>query len=508
MWLGVILVGVVATNLFNINVWFKFFILGLCAALALRLLVLCAVSFSNVAKITVFAFLQPVLYTIVVVYTAFAVNALSLDLSLLTFFLLSIVVTVTSVFAYVFSIDRVGVGIIGVGSFSVLKAFMATWTEDYNVPFEHLLERFSQERTVQLAALSFRNTQGLVKANMIVPAVHPGPFKNIGSSALPYAIQNTLENKLGQGVVLVPHGLSGHDLDLATQTQNQHVLERVTELCRVSNFGAVATPFLRVKRNGASVGCQVFNGCALVSLTLAPETMEDLPPELNAIIVEAAKKNGFSTAIAVDAHNSIQGPFKVDEAINPLKEAALISLEKASKHKPTRFQVGTARVVPTEFTLREGMGPGGIAALVVRVSDQTTAYITIDGNNMISGLREKILTALSDMGVAEGEVFTTDTHEVNAVVLNARGYHPVGEAMDQERLISYVKQVAADALANLEPAEVACGMETVSGVNVIGEKQIEAMCLLLDKSIKRAKKLAVSIFPIIGIVLVTLLLFI
>lgn len=508
IWVGLVLVGVVISRLLYTDVWFRFFILGFCVASALRLLVLSGVSFSSTGKIAFFAFLQPILYTVTVVYTTSAVNVLNLGISSLAFFLISVAVTVTAVSVYVVSINHVGVGIIGVGSFSVLKAFMATWAENQNAPFERLFERFSQERNVQLAVLSFRNAKGIIKANVIVPAVHPGPFKRIGSSALPYAIQSAVENKQYRCIVMVPHGLSGHDLDLAAQSQNQLVLERVLTLSDVSDFGKGATQFLRVKRNGASVGCQVFNGCALVSLTLAPETMEDLPPELNALIIEAAMKNGFSTAIAVDAHNSIDGPFRIDEAIKPLKEAALISLEETSKLRTKNLEVGAARIVPPEFSLQEGMGPGGVAALVVRVDHQTTAYITIDGNNMIKGLREKILEALSKIGVDEGEVFTTDTHEVNAVVLNPRGYHPVGEAMNQERLIEYVKQAAINALANLEPVEVAWGTDTVSRVKVIGEKQIEAMSILLDKSIKRAKNLAVTLFPIAGAILAALLLFI
>ena len=96
------------------------------------------------------------------------------------------------------------------------------------------------------------------------------------------------------------------------------MLERTLKLTEVSGFGADATPFSYIKRNGASVGCQVFNGCALLTLTLAPETMEDLPPELNRVIINAARKGRLSTAIAIDAHNSINGPFKVDEAVKPL----------------------------------------------------------------------------------------------------------------------------------------------------------------------------------------------
>jgi len=506
LWFVFIFVGVTLSQFYN-DVWFKFFLLGFCVSLALRLLVFSAVSLAGVGKATLFSFLLPVLHTIPVVYVASAVNVFSLDAYLLFFFFLTVVATIATMLVFIFSINRVGMEILGVDSFAVLKAFMANWTEDQTAPFEHLFERFSQERDIQLSALAFRNLKGVVKAMMVVPTFHPGPFKNVGSSALPYMIQNVLENKLQHCCVSVPHGLSGHDLDLATQSQNQLVIEKALRLSEISNFGTSATPFIRIRRNGTSVGCQVFNDCTFVTLTLAPETMEDLPPELNASIIEAAKENGFATAMGVDAHNSIQGSFDIDEAIEPLREAALTILERASKLHPVNFQVGVARVKPKEFGLEEGMGQGGITALVIRTGDQTIAYITIDGNNMISGLRERILSALSEIGINDGEVFTTDTHAVNAVVLNARGYHPVGEAMDQKALINYVKQATTDALAHLESAEVAWHTETVSGVKVIGERQIEAMCMLLDKAVKRAKKLTVSLFPILGVILVTLLLF-
>ncbi len=504
-WVGLTIAGVLANWLVP-EIWFKFVILGFCAALALRLLVFLAVSFASLAKIVVFAGLQPALYMVSVAYTASTAGTFNLDLALLVFFILSTFVTVTAVYCYLYSIDRVGLAVMGVRSFSVLKAFMANWTADLNAPFERLFERFSQESEIQLSALSFRNNRG-AKAIMIVPAFHPGPYKNVGSSALPYLIQKAAEDKCKDCIVMVPHGLSGHNLDLATQAENQLVLERTLRLTEnLSRFGVDATPFLHIRRNGTTVGCQVFNGCALVALTLAPETMEDLPPELNHLIIDAAKKGRLATAIAIDAHNSINGPFRIDEVIKPLQDAALTSLEKACKLEAVEFQVGVAQVMPTEFGLKEGMGPGGIGVLVVKTGDQTTAYVTIDGNNMIMGLREKILSALAETGISGGEVFTTDTHMVNAVVLNARGYHPVGEAMDHEILIRYVKQAAISAMENLEPGEVAWATDTVSNVKVIGEQQIAAMSTLLDKSMKRARNLAVLIFPLASAVLAALLL--
>jgi len=499
-WLVFILLGALVTEF-----WFKLFLLGFCVVLALRLLVLWAVSFAGVGKVSIYAVLLPVVCAVPVAFTASLMGEKVLDVSVAFFFSSALVVTLSAVFLFVYSVNRVGVRILGVGSFSMLRAFLANWNEDLNEPLERFFERFGVERDIKVSALAFR-ANGKIKALMVIPAFHPGPFKNVGSSNLPHTIQTALENKLPRCVVAVPHGLSGHDLDLASQAQNQLVLKSAEKMMDFSGFGSVASPSVRIKRNGASVSCQIFSKCALVTLTLAPETMEDLPQDLDPIILSEAKKHGLTTAICVDAHNSIQGPFNVNAAINPLKEAVAMCLEKVASYDSESFEVGVAKVVPKEFDLQEGMGPGGMVVTAIKTGNQTTAYVTIDGNNMISGLREKILSALSEVGVDEGEVFTTDTHAVNAVVLNARGYHPIGEAIDQEALINYIKQAATNALANLEPAEASWRTENVSKVRVIGERQVEAMCMLTDKAIQRGKRLAISIFPLAGVVLVALLL--
>jgi putative membrane protein len=504
LWLCFIVLGVL-TNVFLYGYWLKLFLVGFCVVLALRLLVLSAVSFAGVGKIFFYSVLLPALYAIpVAVYGYYAVGSNFFDASTVFFFSSSLVIIVGATVLFLYAVNRVGVALLGVGSFSVLKAFLVNWTEDLNEPFEQFFERFGLEHDIKISALAFK-TNNRIKSILVVPAFHPGPFKNVGSSNLPYAIQTTLENKLPECVIAVPHGMSGHDLDLASQAQNHLVLGAVQKLTEFSDYGSVATPFVRVKRNGASVGCQIFHNCAFVMLTLAPETMEDLPPDLDSLIVTTARGLNLAAAISVDAHNSIQGPFNIDKAIDPLKEAAAACLKKASQQKLASLEVGVAKVTPKEFGLPEGMGPGGIVVTVTKVAGQKIAYVTIDGNNMISGLREKILSALSEAGIDDGEVFTTDTHAVNAVVLDARGYHPVGEAMDHETLIKHIKHAATQALAHLEPADVSWHMDKVSKVKVIGEKQIEAMCTLVDKAVQTAKRSAVSIFPLAAIILGALL---
>jgi predicted neutral ceramidase superfamily lipid hydrolase len=505
VWLFLTTIGAVV-NFFYSGVWFKFFVFGFCAALALRILVFSAISFAGVAAIAFRAVSLPILFTIPVVYSTITGNHLSIGASLTVFFFLSGIVTAVAAVLYVVSLNRVGKGIVGVSSFSVLKAFMLDWAEGENSQFEKLFEKSSKECDIQVSVLSFRGSDKKIKGMLVVPTFHPGPFKNVGSSALPYAIQTALEGRVENSVIAVPHGLSGHDMDLATQAQNRLVLDQVLSFGNISDFGNLASTFERVECEGASVGCQIFNGCVLVTLTLAPKTMEDIPPELNTFIVEAAQKEGFSNAISIDAHNSIKEPFEIEKAIKPLQEAAAACIKKASTRKPSLFQFGTARVTPKEFTLDDGMGPGGITATVVKVDNQIAAYVTIDGNNMVSGLREQILTSILELGVTTGEVFTTDTHAVNAIVLNQLGYHPIGEAMDHEILLRHVKLAVSAALKNLQPAEVAWHTETVEKVKVIGERQIQDLCMLLDVALKKARNLALSVFPIAGVILAALFL--
>ncbi len=488
----------------NFALWSRLFLLGLCAILILRLLIFSAISFASSGKIIFYSMLQPALYAIPMVFMS-GIRGHVTASSTLLLSASSLIVSLLAVFCFMFFLNRIGMKILGVKSLSVLKVFLANWTEDLNEPLENLLEKLSVERSIKLSAIMFRAKEK-VKAAIAVPAFHPGPFKNVGSSALPYLVQKELENKL-KCIVSVPHGLSGHDLDLASQAQNQKIIENASEMVDISNFDSRATPLVRVQRNRAHASCQIFGECALLTLTLAPQTMEDLPRDLESFITEEAKKRGLSMATTIDAHNSIEGPFHIERAISPLRDAAVASLETALKSQKSSLRVGAAKIVPTDFSLKDGMGPGGICAIAVKVKDQLIAYITIDGNNMVSGLRERILQRLNEIGFSDGEVLTTDTHAVNGIVLTPRGYHPLGEAIDQGRLIKHVEQAAINAKNNLEPAEAAWCTKVTPNVRVIGEKQVEMLCMLAEKAFIRAKRLTAIIFPLVCLIWTALLIF-
>ncbi len=504
IWFGILIFGSLISALLGApELWISFFFLGFSGALILRLLVLSITSFAGFGKTLFSSLLQPTLVAIPLFFMISTIGYTA-EMQILVLALTSVSVSLLSVFAFKYFMDRVGTGTLGIASSVLFKAFLANWTEDLIAPMETFFEKLGNKQDVKVSLLTFRAGEK-IKAVIVVPALHPGPFKNLGSSLLPSLIQTTIQNRF-DCVVSAPHGLVGHELDVSTQSENQRVVQSILGFVGSPSTYSKATPMVRTESDDAKASCQIFGDCAFLTLTTAPKTIEDLPPELDSLIVNEAEKLGLSV-LAIDAHNSMGGSFDRDSAVKSFSEASVDCLEKALKTKNSRFKVGAATVVPREFTVHDGMGPGGISVIVVEVDDQKVAYVTIDGNNMVSGLRDKILSALKELGIDDGEVLTTDTHSVCGMIRSERGYNLVGEAIDHLKLISYIKEATIHALGNMESVEASWRTEVIPNVKVIGEQQITELTVLADKTTQRAKRLAVSLFPAAAVSLVLLLLF-
>lgn len=382
---------------------------------------------------------------------------------------------------------------------------MLNWVADLNAPFEVFLEKLSEEHDIEVSIIKFDCSKP--KVFIVIPSVHPGPFKNVGSSLFPSMLKKALEQKFG-GVACVPLGLLGHELDVASQGQVQRIIASALDLADFKANEVKATPFVKVSNGLATACCQIFGKTALISFSLAPKTTEDFPKELGDAVQKEAEKLGLESCIAINAHNSIDGVENMQTALDALKRVATVCLKEAVSARSVPFKVGAATVMPKEFSLKDGMGPGGITVLAVEVGSQKTAYVVVDGNNMVSGLREKILDALKTIGFAEGEVFTTDTHAVNAVTFNERGYHPVGEVISHEKLIGYVVETAKSALSSLEPAKFGYRSTLIPKVRVIGQKPLEKLCVLTDNVIQTAKRIIVPLFGVTFLVLMLVLLYV
>lgn len=496
-----ILLGVAIGAAFNFWWWIKLCLLGLAAVLTLRFVVFLATSSVSISRRLLASLLQP--FFCLAVFLAFWIRLANVNLlQFLPFLLISPIACYAAAYLFLHTIDRLGQRMYGVPAMPIFRAFMLNWVVALNEPLEELLEKLGEDEDVEVSFLKFDSSKP--KAAIIVPLVHPGPFKNIGSSLLPSMLKREFEEKFNCDAC-VPLGILGHELDLASQAQNHRIIDSVLASAEFEASVAKATPMVKVTDGVVTAVCQVFGKTAFLSFTLAPKTTEDLPQELGRIVREEAEKCGLDCAVVVNAHNSIDGTETMEESLDALRAVASDCLKRAVSLPSEPFEVGAATVFPKEFSLQDGMGSGGITAVAVKVDEQKSVYVVIDGNNMISGLREKILSALASSGFDESEVFTTDTHAVSAVVLGRRGYHPVGEAMNHELLIGYITEVAKAAVATLEPCKAGCKRLVVPKVRVIGQARLESLSLLVDTALEKAKQIVVPIFAFEGLLLILLL---
>ena len=501
LWLFFIILGVVFSAVFDLWWWVNLCLLGFAAVLTFRAVVFISTSSVGILRRLVSSLLQPFLCIAVFVVFWNSLDS-AIPLQVLPFLVISPIVGCASAFLFVFLIDRLGRRTYGVPSMPLFRAFMLNWVAGLNAPFEGFLEKLGENEDVEVTLLKFDSYKP--KAAIIAPLVHPGPFKNIGSSLLPSMLKREFEKEFGCDTC-VPLGILGHELDLASQAQNQKIINHVINAAKFASSANKATPFVKVTDGFASASCQVFGKTVFLSFTLAPKTTEDLPQQLGRIVLEEAEKHGLNCSVVVNAHNSIDDTVDIEASLETLRAVASKCLEKAVSLPSYPFEVGAATVFPKEFGLKDGMGPGGITAVVVKVAEQKTAYVVIDGNNMVSGLREEILSALKATGFHASEVFTTDTHAVSAVVLGRRGYHPVGEVMNHETLISYIQEAAKTAAAHLEHCKAGCLRMVVPKVRVIGKARLESLSMLVDKALQRAKQIVVPIFTLEGLILILFL---
>lgn len=501
-WLLFIVAGVGLSFVFGTLIWVKLSLLGFATVVTLRFIVFTATSNAATWKQVSSTLIQPILSVAAFLIFWATISRIG-TLQLLPFVVVSPMIAYFAVYLILSSIDRLGKISYSLPALPLFRSFILNWVTDQNDPLEKYLEKMGEDADISVTLLKFDSVKP--KAAFIVPLVHPGPFKNIGSSLLPSLLKHDYESEFGSNAC-VPLGILGHELDLASQEQNRKIVSQTIAHSRFEASAGLASPFVKVTDGFATTCCQLFGDTAFLSFSLSPKTTEDLPQELGRIVSEEAKKYGLKTAVVVNAHNSITDIVDVEEHLESLQQAATKCLQKAIAQPTKPFMVGTATVYPEEFTLKAGMGTGGITAIVVQVEKQKIVYVIIDGNNMISGVREKLLAALASQGFDESEVFTTDTHAVSALVTGRRGYHPVGEVMDHALLVRYVSEVAKKAESNLETCKAGCVHFVVSKVRVIGEERLQSMTTLVDRAIVKLKRIIVPIFGLEGLILILLLL--
>ncbi len=248
LWLFFIALGAVLGAELGLLWWVKTCLLGFSTVFTLRVVVFRATSPIGLARGLVASLLQP--FPCLIPFAIFwARSGVSL-LNFLPFLIISPFVGVGFGLLFIYLLDRLGRKVYGLPSLPLFRAFMLNWVAGLNEPFEEFLEKLGEDQDVEVSFLKFDSSEP--KAAIIVPLVHPGPFKNIGSSLLPSLLKLEFEREFGC-VACVPLGILGHELDLTSQKQNHRIIESVIASSKFVASGDRATPFVKLTDNFATV---------------------------------------------------------------------------------------------------------------------------------------------------------------------------------------------------------------------------------------------------------------
>src|SRR3989441_2044950 len=459
------------------TLWEYGFLVGLAVSLPIRFLSTDAMSSLSAWRKLSAALTTPILITASFLALGyFVLPATPLQTLLPKVLVLLVTCSIVSAVGVSFIIHRVDVSgrsEIGSSPMGLFRSFLHHWLRKTPTALEERLLTLSTEASIETKILSFSGEGSRPKASFVVSNFHPGPYRDMGSGGLPSELKQSLEESQ-HGVVQVPHGISNHKLNIVSHRDIDRLLSAAKENYPSDHLIRTASSMIREKEGEAIVSGQIFGNIVLLTITLAPMEMEDLPTSVSTDIEREASRLGFEVVI-VDAHNSIVG----QTSITPLQAdrivaAAIRVLGRLKALSQGPFSVGSAYDALDSYTLKDGIGPGGLSAMVVKTESDTASYITIDGNNMQQGLRDQILQSIRETGVSDAEIMTTDTHLVTGLVRSPLGYYPVGAALPIATFVSQITQTVQKAVSNLE--ESSAGFSKFSlQLQVLGSETFQSI---------------------------------
>jgi putative membrane protein len=373
------------------------------------------------------------------------------------------------VWAFVTVIDQPWRRSLGVSVLDFLRGFIGH-IADGTREIEEFFASLGEEALVPVTVLAARRPDGTEKARFVLPMIHPGPMGEIGGGDLPKRVAESTD-----GLGFPPHATAGHDFNLVTEREVDTVLDAVARAGERIDYGTTGSASRRATVGEATVTGHAVGDGALFVATYAPNFADDIDYSVGLSAAAEARAHGLSEAMLVDAHNSnngLDGPdlghvvpgsqrsFDLIEAVGEVAG----DLTSAPR-EPLSLGVAWDE---TPWTPAEGIGPLGIRVAVFAAGDETTAYVLVDGNNMEPGLREAIVGRLDAVDTAE--VMTSDTHVVNTL----ESTNQVGGAIPHDELIDRITSLVEEALADCEPVEAGMATERAR-VNVFGNDRTETL---------------------------------
>jgi len=486
LWMTILIFGIVSYIIFKKDsIPSGYIIEGMMLAIGLRIGIFTSVFGAELKKAILVGIIQPIiLVSIITPLDYFIYLTKPLDIS---FGLIIIGLGI----AWAIFANRSGRPNIE-STFSILQAFISAWTENKVKDIEKILVSKSIETSVFTRVLRFKDDGKEI--NLILPEIHPGPFKSIGGSNLSHRLWKYFNYK-----AIVFHTPSDHSVNIPSYEEVLKYLKSLSIYDIIQNGNTCSLP---LKTRNGDVTCTgiAFGDIPLIMLSNSPSGMDDIPEVLQVDIERYSKSIGFKQILMVDSHNAMGRKLNEIE-YNRMLDTAKKCLEKLHNSLQTNFKVSIANSREIFNNLNYiDVGKAGLSIFLIEILNRRYVLGWTDSNNMKNGLREHIIGKLEQKGVYVLDICTSDTHE-NSGFRTSEGYYPLGEVTSFEEITKIFIQLLSVAENNLIDAKYQI-IETKSVVKVMGRNQFTDYSKALNKSMNLTKVFLGITFMVIVLMLI------
>lgn len=498
LWLLILILGYITFIIFQKDLPPKEYLLeGMMLAIGLRIGIFTSVFGANLLQAIKTAIIQPIVFLFLIIPSSIFIE-IFFDVVAISFGLILIGLGI----GWTILADRAGRPNLQ-STFALLQAFLSAWTENKVENIEKILLSKSNNELVGTDIVKFTNKHH--NLYWVLPNIHPGPFKEIGGSNLPYQIYNYFSQK-----AVVFHTPSDHSLNIPSKGEVLEYLKSLSNTQKTLDQGSTCSIPIQIKNKKATVTGIIFDNTPILMLSFAPYGMEDIPEEIRKELETYSKNEGFKRLFIIDSHNAMGK--KIGKSENEeLLVAGKTCLKILKKSPQYSFKIGLSNTneIKNHIVFGEDIGKSGLSIILIDVnknddnnSNHNNQYVIgwADSNNMESGLREYIIKFLEQKGIRMLEICSSDTHE-NSGFRTSEGYYPFGHMTKFETIADHYYKLIELAYKKLE----VYGYEvfhTVSTVKVMGTNQFQDYSNALDKAMNLTKKFLIITFGVILLMLI------
>lgn len=486
------ILGAVLSLFTKLDLLMNSFILGLVFGFAVETLVLWSTSNIKYIEGVMISAIQPVLtISMLILINNLTVATMENTYSLYMKAIIGALVLAIAVYAFVAVIESPIKSNLGVGGLELLSLFIAQISEG-SVAMEEVFSEMGEDIDTIVSLISFK-TQNGIKANYISPCVHPGPVGNIGGGNLPTILAKQLDD-----FAIIAHGAATHDFNPVAAKEVRKITDSINQVLPDLKYSNKATKFQRVQYEDSKIGIQFFDEGAILLSTFAPNPGDDIDYGVGlSMIYQTKYVTNVKDVVLVDCHNCLNGSY---ERLLPGHNRVMQienAIEKIEKPEMHPIKMGYAYNLLDEIPVKDGIGESGVKLMLTEVDNQIMLYIVFDGNNMLTGFREKLFEAINEKypEIDMIETMTTDTHLVNTI---SGGGLTVG-TRHGDYLIEKVLELIPEAMNDLEEVSVASATARVN-IKTLGPNNSTELVTTISSVVSVSKLLAPLVFIIAAII--------